>query len=123
MCIRDRCVLDELGDARDQPLSMSATKVLVRNVQYATIARLRGRSRWRSVLRGSSIESALARTMVLLLRALSPQSPGGVDQRLFDEARGALPASRDGRVTTWGAARDLVVREWADAHPLVGLLA
>ena len=120
--VRD-CVLAELDSIGAAPLAVSRGKALVRNAQYASIAQLRGRRRWRFAARTRSVEADLARAQVLLLRALSPRTPGGVDVELLGRALAALPGGLGRGLVSWESARDVAVLEWADAHPLVGVLA
>lgn len=117
------CVLDEIATAGGRALDVSRRAAVVRNVQYALIARLRGRVRWRCALRLHSTEADLADVQVLLLRALSPVSPGGVDDAALALALAAFPAGRRDAMDGWEGARDAALLEWGDAHPLVGLFA
>ena len=54
------CVLGQLAEISERPLGLPTAKSLVRNAQYAMLARLRGRKRWRAALRRTSVETALA---------------------------------------------------------------
>jgi O-antigen/teichoic acid export membrane protein len=119
-----RCILIELGGLSDKPFRMSVVKSLVRNVQYAALARLRGRNRWRAAFRWAPVEAALAETQLALLRALDPDAVDGVDAAQLRLAAGALPASLAAEsMHSWEDLRDLVLAEWRDAHPLVGVMA
>ena len=115
------CVLDQLADLGGPPCRLTVARSLVRNAQYAALARLRGRSRWRVALSWRSVETALAETQLELLRALDPGSAGGLDPAHLRLACAALPA-RLGPAgwRTWEGLRDLVLAEWLDAHPLAG---
>ena len=118
------CILSQLAEISEKPLSLPTAKSLIRNVQYAMLARLRGRKRWRAALRPTSVEAALAATQLALLRALNPDSMEGFDAALFrlaDESFPVLLSARDR--LSWEGVRDLALAEWLDAHPLVGVLA
>jgi predicted nucleotidyltransferase len=99
-----------LCEARRRPLRVRWWKMPVRNVQYALLAALRGRSRWRTALSLEAVEVRLARTLVRLLASV-PTIPQG------DGATGA-----EERWSDWLEARAWVSTEWRDAHPLTGLL-
>jgi len=119
-----QCLLAQLAEIDTAPLRLPAAKVLVRNAQYAALARLRGRNRWRVALRRASVEGALATTQVALLRALNPGAADGLDARQFRLALQTLPVPAGGaELRSWEGVRDLTLAEWCDAHPLVGLLA
>jgi O-antigen/teichoic acid export membrane protein len=118
------CILTQLGEISDTPLRMPVTKSLVRNIQYAALARLRGRNRWRAAFRLTSAETALAQTQLALLRALDPDAPDGVDAAQLRLAAQTLPPSLlAGSMHSWEYLRDLALAEWRDAHPLVGVMA
>lgn len=119
-----QCVLAQLGEITDTPFRMSAGRCLVRNLQYAALAQLRGRNRWRAVLRRAPVERALAETQLALLRALDPEAVDGVDAVQLRLAATALPRFLTvGKPHTWEDLRDLALAEWRDAHPLVGVMA
>jgi O-antigen/teichoic acid export membrane protein len=119
-----QCVLAQLAEIGGTPFRLPAAKSLVRNAQYAGLARLRGRSRWRVALSWGSVEAALAATQLELLRALDPGSAGGLNTAHLRLAGEALPAPLGtAGWNTWEELRDLALAEWLDAHPLVGLLA
>ncbi len=123
VCLR-KCILRELAVISDAPFSLSVPKSLIRNAQYAALAWLRGRKRWRVALGRRPVEAALADTQLALLRALDPGAPDGLDTEHFRLANEALPVplSTDDR-HSWEDLRDLALAEWLDAHPLVGFLA
>ena len=122
ICLR-QCVLTQLAEIGDAPLSLPLAKSLVRNVQYAALAQLRGRKRWRIALRRSPVEAALAATQLALLRALDPYAAEGLDTALFRLAGEVCPVPlRPGSQQSWEDVRDLALTEWPDAHPLVGVL-
>jgi len=119
-----RCILWQLAHISDRPFQASIAKTLVRNAQYAAVARLRGRRRWRVALRRELVESALAKTQLALLCALDPYSAEGVDADQLRQAEDACPVpSRRADRPSWEDLRTLALAEWLDAHPLVGLLA
>ena len=60
------------------PFRMPAGRYLVRNLQYAVLAHLRGRNRWRAVFRRAPVEAALAASQLALLRALDLEAADGV---------------------------------------------
>ncbi len=111
------------------PLSLPIAKSLVRNAQYAALAMLRGRNRWRVALRRTPGEAALASTLLALLEALDPGSPDGLDSGYFRLALEMLPARLAalgivrGEALSWEVVRDIAMGEWSDAHPLMGLLS
>jgi hypothetical protein len=120
VCIR-KCVLGQLADIGGPPFRLPVARSLIRNAQYAGLARLRGRSRWRVALRWGSVETALAATQLELLCALDPGSPGGLDTGYLRLACAALPAPLGpAGWPTWEGLRDLALAEWLDAHPLAG---
>jgi O-antigen/teichoic acid export membrane protein len=122
-CLR-QCILAQLAEIGGPPFRLPVAKSLVRNAQYAGLARLRGRSRWRAALSWRSVEAALAAAQLELLCALDPGSAGGLDTAHLRLACEALPASLGpAGGSTWHGLRDLVLAEWLDAHPLVGFLA
>ena len=117
------CILQQLAEISDVPLGMPIGKSLIRNAQYAALARLRGRSRWRVALRRTAVETALAATQVALLRALDPASSDGLDATQLRLAIEALPPGLADTDMGWEHVRDVALAEWLDAHPLVGVLA
>jgi len=117
------CLLRQLAEVSDVPLGMPAAKSLIRNAQYAALARLRGRSRWRVALRRTAVETALAAAHIALLRALDPGSSDGLDAAQLRLAVEALPPGLGGQDMDWEDVRDVALAEWLDAHPLVGVLA
>jgi O-antigen/teichoic acid export membrane protein len=118
-----QCILTQLGEITDRPFRMPAGRCLVRNLQYAALAQLRGRNRWRAVFRRAPVEAALARTQLALLRALDPEAADGVDAVQLRLAATALPRFlAAGKPHTWEDLRDLALAEWRDAHPLVGVM-
>jgi O-antigen/teichoic acid export membrane protein len=119
-----KCILTQLGDITDTPFRMPVGRCLVRNLQYAALAQLRGRNRWRAVFRRGPVEAALARTQLALLRALDPEAADGMDAAQLRLAATALPSFLTAsKPHTWEDLRDLVLAEWRDAHPLVGVMA
>ena len=66
----------------------------------------------------------MATTQLTLLRALDPDSREGFDAIQLRLAREAFPVpTRAAGRLSWEDMRDLVLAEWLDAHPLVGVLA
>ena len=118
------CILVQMAEISETPLRQPIAKSLIRNAQYATLAALRGRNRWRFALRRTSVEASLASTLLALVRALDPDSPDGLDARHFRLAIEALPARLTAPDTlSWEAVRDIAMGEWSDAHPLMGVLS
>lgn len=118
------CILAQVGELGGAPLRMPTAKGLVRNVQYAALARLRGRNRWRAACRVTPAEAALGETQLALLRALDPDAANGADAAQLRLAARALPPSLlAGHTHSWENLRDLAMAEWRDAHPLVGIMA
>jgi hypothetical protein len=119
-----QCILGQLAEVTDAPLRMRSGRSLVRNSQYAVLARLRGRNRWRVALRLTAVEAALAAAQVGLLRALDPGAVDGFDATRLRLAVAMLPPPLGAAgICIWEDARDLALAEWPDAHPLVGVLA
>jgi predicted nucleotidyltransferase len=87
---------------------------LRRNAQYAALSALRGRERVRAAA-GAPVERRLAEAAVHLARARDG------DERELAAALAALPAPLRPRERSWQRVRDVVVSEWASAHPLLGL--
>ena len=119
-----QCILGQLAEISETPLRLSVARSLVRNAQYAALAWLRGRNRWRFALRRAPVEAALATTQIELLRALDPGSGDGLDGAHFRRAGEAFPLPLDATgCLRWEEVRDFALAEWLDAHPLVGVLA
>jgi predicted nucleotidyltransferase len=91
-----------------------------RNAQYAVLASLRGTPRWRAA---ASLRAVDRRLAVVAVRLLCSVRPGGdVDPLGIAAARRALPAALGAEAPeTWHGLRDLVSREWINAHPVMGL--
>ena len=123
------CIVRQMAEISAAPLSLPIAKSLVRNAQYAALAMLRGRNRWRVALRRTPVEAALASTLLALLGALDPGSPDGLDSGHFRLALEALPArlappdTLGWEALSWEVVRDIAVGEWSDAHPLMGVLS
>jgi O-antigen/teichoic acid export membrane protein len=118
------CIFAQLADIGNAPFRLPVAKSVVRNAQYAALARLRGRSRWRVALRWHPVEAALAATQLELLRALDPGSADGVDAAHFRLAGQACPVPPGAAGwPSWERLRDVALAEWLDAHPLAGVLA
>jgi predicted nucleotidyltransferase len=95
-------------------------RALLVNAQYGALAAMSGASRWRVALSAKAIDERLADTAVRLLSAI--EHGGGADRAATEAAAQSLPRSlRFERAPLWREVRDVVVREWAHAHPLVGL--
>ena len=119
-----QCLLGQLAEIDAVPFRLSAVKALVRNAQYAALASLRGRNRWRVALRRAPVEGTLAATQVALLRALDPGAADGLNAGQFRLALRTLPVpAGEAELRSWEGVRDWALAEWCDAHPLVGLLA
>jgi O-antigen/teichoic acid export membrane protein len=119
-----QCILGQMAEISEAPLRLPIAKSLIRNAQYAALAVVRGRNRWRFALRRTSVEASLASTLLALLRALDPHSPDGLDAGHFRLAIEALPARLAALDTlSWEVVRDIAMGEWPDAHPLMGVLS
>lgn len=92
-----------LREAHLRPLTVPRWKAPVRNAQYALIASLRGRSRWRAMLCVDAAEMSLAQSLIWLLETTT--------------------STRAVSTAAWQDLRDIVATEWRDAHPLAGVLA
>jgi predicted nucleotidyltransferase len=110
-------VLAQLTQTRWGP---EFTRTLIVNTQYGALAALAGVPQWRAALSFRPIDARLAGAAAHLLSAVRPS--GFVDQRKVDAATGALPPSlRPREASSWEQLRNLVVKQWPLAHPLVGL--
>lgn len=119
-----QCVVRQLADLSNTPFTLTMTKSLIRNLQYAVIASLRGRNRWRMAFRRTPVEAILAATQLELLRALDPFAAGGYNAACLNRAVKKLQIlSGASLMISWEVARDIALTEWSDAHPLVGLMA
>jgi O-antigen/teichoic acid export membrane protein len=119
-----QCLLGQLAEIDAAPFRLPTAKALVRNAQYAALASLRGRNRWRVALRRASVEGTLAATQVALLRALEPGAADGLNAGQFRLALQTMPVPvGEAELRSWEGVRDVALAEWCDAHPLVGLLA
>ncbi len=119
-----QCILEQMADIGAAPFSLPIVKSIVRNAQYAAVAHLRGRNRWRLALSRTPVEAALAAMQLALLRALDPRSENGLDATQLHVALEVCPVPLGAPGSrSWEEMRDLALAEWLDAHPLVGLLA
>jgi predicted nucleotidyltransferase len=90
------------------------------NARYAALAALRGRSRVRAALSRRRIDQRLGSATVALLSAVD--RTGCVDDATVAAIRATLPPPlRRQAGTGWESLRDLLLREWPDAHPLSAL--
>jgi predicted nucleotidyltransferase len=102
------------------PAPHGRMRALIVNAQYGALTTLAGAPKWRPALSGKPIDERIAGAVVALLRAVG--SSGRVSGSEVAEAWRLLPSRLRGpRERDWAALRDIVVREWAQAHPLVGL--
>jgi predicted nucleotidyltransferase len=108
-------VIRELSRVRDQPDGLRA---LLRNGEYAVLSALRGSLRLKAAASLRPVERRLADAAVELLMA--PTRQGTVDAARVEAAAAVLPRALR-PVGDWWHLRDLVAREWANAHPLLGL--
>jgi predicted nucleotidyltransferase len=90
-----------------------------RNVQYATLSRVRGRPRWWAMAHRRSVEVSLADAIVALTCAVEPD--GRIGPTALQAAAAALPAPLRPPAPSWRQLRDVVVAEWKSAHPLLSL--
>jgi Nucleotidyltransferase domain len=110
-------VRDELAAELDGVLpGIEAVDVLATNARYAALAALRGRNRVRALLLRRRIDALLVETAGMLLGAIRPG--GEVDGARVPDALVRLPLAPAGPARGWQGARDAVLREWPDAHPL-----
>jgi hypothetical protein len=116
LSVRD-VVLEELCRAVEDGAGRGT---VVRNAQFLAISAARGRSRIRVAVRAASVERSLGVAAVRLLHALpsrtSTASPDVIDAR---RALSGFAAAR--RDPSWSSLRNVVVDEWPNAHPLLGL--
>ncbi len=84
-------------------------RALIRNVQYAALSMLRGRSRVRAASARGRVDARLAQAAGLLLAGD------------HDAAARRLPRALRPRRVTVASVRETIVREWPSAHPLLGL--
>jgi predicted nucleotidyltransferase len=108
-------LVDRLGDRLPQ---RRPHEVVAGNLRHAAIAALRRGPGWRAALARSSRERQLASATILLLSSVSERGDVGAEQ--LEAARRALPGPlRPRERKSWKDLRDVLVREWANAHPLV----
>jgi predicted nucleotidyltransferase len=115
LSVRD-LVLEELGRPSGR---VAGPRAVVGNAQYLALSAARGRSRVRAAVRPGSVERCLAGATVLLLRALPEGASASPDVVEAHRMLGRFADARGAR--SWSALRDLVVDEWSNAHPLLGL--
>jgi predicted nucleotidyltransferase len=108
-------VLDELAGIRRRSSLGSAAVV---NSRYLVLASCRGRPRICAALSSRPVDLRLAEVAVLLARAVARS--GAPDEVTLAAARRALPRPLRRRAgTSWSSLRDVVLDEWAHAHPLL----
>jgi predicted nucleotidyltransferase len=117
--LRTRNLLITEIETLPQPLS-GPLGTFAANARYSVIAGLRGRPRAGAVLSTARIDERLGRVVVELLRAVQPS--GRLDAAAVARAHALLPTSL-ARTSdpTWSSTRDVLCREWPDAHPLSAL--
>lgn len=97
--------------------SASRRTALSTNLRYAVLARLRGRNRIRCVLLTRPVDHLLADAMCELLHEIGQRG-----MKNLDAASSAWEPLRSvvgkGLRPDWCTARDTILREWPDAHPL-----
>jgi predicted nucleotidyltransferase len=106
-------LLQELEPLLDPPVTRLAVGAKAR---YVTLAALRGRVRVRAALAPGPLDHRLARAGAELLRALRPD--GAIDVDATHRAVALLPFDIAEGSSAWDAAREVVIREWPEAHPL-----
>lgn len=106
----------ELGQQSIRP---GIGRSVSRNVQYATLSRVRGRPRWWAMTHRRSVEASLADAIVVLTCAVEPS--GHISTTALQTAATALPAPLRPPAPSWRQLRDVVVAEWKSAHPLLSL--
>jgi hypothetical protein len=111
-----------LGMLGPEPMARVWHRALAQDLQFVLISALRHRNRIVVAGRTRGIEGALARASILLLVSLDPKESSGFDQRTFDKAVQALPEQLRPSPCAWHSVRSVVVGEWANAHPLVGMM-
>jgi hypothetical protein len=114
--VRDLLIDDAVGGRSREGLPGT----LLRNVQFAALSAMRRRGiRPRALLERRRIGGRLEEATALLATAIGPR--GEVDAHRFAAAARALPDFLRPRDPSWPALRDVVVREWPQANPLLGL--
>jgi predicted nucleotidyltransferase len=110
-------VMAQLGR---RPPRLAAPRAGARNAQYAVLASMRGTPRWRAAGSLRAVDRRLSLAAVRLLCAVRPA--GDLDPLGIAGARRALPAAlRAEAPETWHGLRNLVSRDWINAHPVLGL--
>jgi predicted nucleotidyltransferase len=110
-------IVHDLGTS---PPRLPTLRAVARNAQYAALASPRGTPRWRATASLRAVDRKLSVAAVRLLCAVRPA--GDVDPLRIAAARCALPAGlRAEAPETWQNLRDLVSREWSNAHRVMGL--
>jgi predicted nucleotidyltransferase len=97
--------------------SASRRRALSTNLRYAVLARLRGRNRMRCILFRRPVDHLLADAMCELLHEIRRDGL----KRLGSATSAGEPLRSvvgKGLRPDWFAARDVILREWPDAHPL-----
>lgn len=109
--VRDEVIRELQGVARS-----SLRTTLSTNLRYAVLARLRGRNRMRCILLRRPVDRVLADAMCNLLQEVGEEPDNRGLANLTSQPLRSLVGT--GLSPDWGAAREAILREWPDAHPL-----
>jgi hypothetical protein len=104
------------------PVGRSGVHSAARDLQYVALSALRGHWRWQVLCRYRGIEARLASASLYLLQSLAPGHLDGYDDGLLGEAVSLLPPALRPRSQDYHSIRDTILREWASAQPLVGVI-
>jgi hypothetical protein len=109
-------LLSELAAVRP---AARVSRAVVRNAQYASLARLRGNNRVAAVVRTTPFEYELGDAAVRLLQAIGDD--GTVSAAALEDVSRQLPGWLHAPRDDWRALRHALHEEWASAHALAGL--
>jgi len=109
-------VLHELTGLR---LPSGIMRAIARNAQYASLSRLRGQRRGGAMARLHPFEYELGDAAIGLLRCVDEDGSFRADA--LDRVAPSLPVWLHAPAGDWRGLRDVLRREWASAHALMGL--
>lgn len=104
------------------PVRGSGIRSAARDLQYVALSALRGHRRWQVLCRYRGIEARLASASLYLLQSLAPGHLDGYDDGPTRKAVSLLPPVLRPGLPDYYSTRDIILREWASAQPLVGVI-
>lgn len=111
-----------LGLLGPAPVRGSGVRSAARDLQYVALSALRGHWRWQALYRYRGIEARLASASLYLLESLAPGYLDGYDDGLIGKAVSLLPPALRPGSPDYHSILDTILREWASAQPLVGII-